>query len=472
MKLHWLSKFALSLVLLGTGCGPSAPAAKPKAPPPEVSVVEVVPRDIPVYGEWVGTLDGLVNAKIKAQVSGYLTQQLYKEGTVVRQGQPLFQLDPRPFEALVAQAQGTVSQSKGQFEQAQSAKRQAEAALSQARSQMLQAQAGLQQANGQRLQADAAYAQALANQKKTELDLDKYLPLLEAKAVTQQDVDNARQLNKVAQAQVQSAAALIASAVGTIDAAKAQIESAKSTMAAAQAQIGSAQASITTALAQGESAQAALQSARLNLEFTHILSPIDGLAGVASAEVGDLVGPTSDPLTLVSKVDPIKVIFPIPEQEYLENLRCTPATWQRRAERSKVEFELIQSDGSKYPRTGKFYSEDRGVGVSSGSLMLTVTFPNPDQSLRPGQYAKIRAIRYIEKGAILIPQRAVSELQDRRQVAVVGPDKKVSLRAIKVGPRQGSQWIVLEGLKAGESVIVEGLQKVSDGAVVLSKPYP
>src|SRR3984893_4468290 len=229
--------------------------------PPDVEVVRVEQQDVPIYTEWIGTTDGMVNADIKAQVTGYLLRQDYKEGSFVKKGQLLFEIDPRPFQAALDQANGQVAQFQGQLEQATSQVTQAEAQVAQANSQLQQTQAQL--------------AQAQANQVKTQLDVNKYAPLAEQKAVTQQDYDNAVQVNVVAKAQV--------------EAAKAGVEAARAQLRAASAQTGTAKASIATAKGQIENAQAAVRTAELNLGFTRIVSPIDGIAGIAQAQVGHLL---------------------------------------------------------------------------------------------------------------------------------------------------------------------------------------
>jgi len=465
-----LKSISVGFALLVVGCGGGQPPKK-EAPTPEVTVVQVDKRDVPVYGEWVGTMDGLVNAKIKAQVTGYLLRRDYQEGTFVRRGQPLFELDPRTFEAAVAQANGQLAQARGQLEAANSQRKTAQAALSQANSQLLQAKGGLEQAQGLVMQAEANLAQQQAQQGKTQLDEDRFRPLAERKAIPQQDMDNAVQANRVAKAQVQASVAQLQTAKGQFSSAGAQVEAANSTIQSALAQISSADAAITTALAQIESANAQVQTAQLNLGFTRITSPIDGLAGVASAQVGDLISPVSDPLTQVSTIDPIKVNFTIPEQEYIGNLKRNPGA-ARRADRLKaLRYELIQSDGSKYPQPGRFFSEDRNVAVNTGAIQLTVLFPNPQGNLRPGQYARVRAIRFVEKAALLVPQRAVTELQDRYQVAVVGAGNKVTMQPVKVGERIGHEWIISEGLKPGQTVVVDGAQKLAPDAVVKTRPY-
>src|SRR3989440_7883712 len=274
-----------ALIVAGQPNKPAQAAPRPL----DVEVVRVEQKDVPVYSEWIGTTDGIVNADIKAEVTGYLLRQDYKEGSFLKKGQLLFELDPRPFQAALDQANGLVAQFQGQLEQATSQVAQAEAQVAQANSQLLQSQAQL--------------AQAQANQVKTQLDVNKYAPLAEQKAVTQQDYDNAVQGNVVAKAQV--------------EAARAGVETARAQLRAATAQIGTAKAAINTAKGQIENAKAAVRTAQLNLGFTRIISPIDGIAGIAQAQVGNLITTTSAPLTTVSTVDPIKIYFTLSEQQYL-----------------------------------------------------------------------------------------------------------------------------------------------------------
>jgi len=411
--------------------------------PLDVQVVNVEQRDVPVYSEWIGTTDGMVNAEIKAQVTGYLLRQDYKEGSFVRKGQLLFEIDSRPFQAALDQAQGQLAQFKGQLEQANSHVKEAEAQVAQANSQLLQMQAQL--------------AQTQANQVKTQLDVNKYGPLLEQKAVTQQDYDNASQANVVAKAQVRAA--------------EASIETARAQIRAANAQVGTAKAAVTAAQGQIENANATIRTAELNLGFTRIISPIDGIAGLAQAQVGNLITTQSAPLTTVSTVDPIKVYFTVSEQEYLNYTRRHPTQEERETASRNLELELVLSDGTTYPQKGSFYFADRQVDPKTGAIRLAGTFPNPENVLRPGQYGKVRAVTSTKSDALLVPQRAVSQLQGGYQVAVVGADNHVEIRSVKVGDRTDALWIIDEGLKPGESVVVEGLQRIKPGAVVNPKPY-
>src|SRR6266480_3921031 len=428
----------VALIVAGRSSKPVQAAPRPL----DVEVVQVERQDVPIYSEWIGTTDGMVNADIKAQVTGYLLRQDYKEGSFVKKGQLLFEIDPRPFQAALDQANGLVAQYQGQLEQATSQVTQAEAQVGQANSQLLQSQAQL--------------AQAQANQVKTQLDVNKYAPLAEQKAVTQQDLDNAVQGNVVAKAQV--------------EAARAGVETARAQLRAANAQIGTAKAAINTAKGQIENAKAAVRTAQLNLGFTRIISPIDGIAGIAQAQVGNLITTTSAPLTTVSTVDPIKIYFTLSEQQYLYFNKAGLINARSEASVAQIELELILADGSTFPQKGSFYFADRQVDEKTGAIRMAGLFPNPENVLRPGQYGRVRAVTTTKNDALLVPQRAVTELQGTYQVAVVGRDNKVEIRTVKVGDRADSNWIIEDGLKAGESVIVEGLQKVRPGAVVNPKP--
>ncbi len=400
----------LTGLLLSAGIGCSDPP-KPASPPaPKVEVVEVERKDVPIYGEWIGTLDGFVNAEIKAQVSGYLLSQRYSEGSFVRKGQALFEIDPRPFQATVDQAAARLSQAEGQ----------------------------LAQANGQLLAAEAQVLLAKANQGKAELDVNRYTPLAKEKAITDQEMDNAVQADLAAKAQVKAAEAGVETANAAIQAAKAAIEAAKAEQSMAQ----------------------------LNLGFTRIVSPIDGVAGLATAQVGDLVSPSGPSLTTVSTVDPIKSYFTVSEQQYLRYVRTNPDPQQRQAHERDLELQLILADGSVYPHQGRFYVADREVSVQTGSIRLAGLFPNPGNILRPGQYGRVRAVTDTMNGALLIPQRAVTELQGSYQVAVVDKDNKIQIRTVQVGPRSGTNWIIEGGVNAGERVVVEGTQRVRPDAMV------
>jgi membrane fusion protein (multidrug efflux system) len=349
-------------------------------------VVRVEQKDVPIWKEWIGTLEGLVNAQIKPQVTGYLLRQTYQEGSFVKQGQLLFEIDPRTFQASLDQMKSQVANAESQL------------------------------------------ATAEANQVKAQIDVERYGPLAKEQAISQQDYDHAVQANFAAKAQVQAS--------------KAQIEAAKAQLAAAQ----------------------------LNVGFTKVLSLIDGIAGIAQAQIGDLVGPGTL-LTTVSTVDPIKVYFPVSERGYLDYIKENPDAAKRAAQESKLALQLILADGSVYPHSGHFSFADRQVDVKTGTLRLQGLFPNPGNILRPGQFARVRAITTTKRGALLIPQMAVSELQGTYQVAVVDSDNKVQIRPVKVGERFGTDWIIEQGLKPGERVVAEGLQKVRAGVAVNPTPH-
>ena len=381
---------ALCLVVIGLVIGATRPKHTSGPQPgasPDVEVVQVQQKDVPIYGEWIGTLDGFTNADVKAQVTGYLMRQGYQEGAFVKKGQLLFEIDPRPFQAALDQAQGQLAQ------------------------------------------ATAALANAEAVQGRTELDVNRYTPLAKEQAASQQDLDNAVQNNLAA----------------------------KATVATAKAQI--------------KSAEAAVETARINLDFTRLIAPIEGIAGQAQLQVGALVNLSSPPVTSVSTVDPIKVYFTVGEPQYLEWRRRFPTETTRQAADKNLRLELILADGSTYPHEGSFYFADRQVNESTGAIRIAGLFANPANILRPGGYGKVRAVIRTQQGALLVPQRAVSELQGGYQVAVVDDQNKVNIRTVQVGDRVGSEWVIAEGLKPGERVVAEGIQKVRPGMSVNPKPF-
>jgi RND family efflux transporter MFP subunit len=403
-----------ALLVFATACGyitRVAAASKPL----EVLVADVQQKDVPLYREWIGTVDGFVNAEIKAQVSGYLVKQAYTEGSFVREGQLLFQIDPRPFQAVLDQAAGRLAQSQGQ----------------------------LAQASAQLVQGEAEVAVAEANQHRVQLDVDRYTPLVQQHAITQQDLDNVTQNNMAAKAQLQAA--------------KAQVETDK--------------AQITAATAAVQSANAAVETARINLGFTRLTAAIDGIPGIAQLQVGALVSPASGAITTVSTLDPVKVYFTISEQEYLERKREYPSPEKFLEARARVQLELILADGTTYPEKGKVYFADRQVDVRTGAIRLAGLFPNPGNILRPGQYGRVRTAIAIQQGALLVPQQAVFDIQGTRQLAVVGTDNKVSVRPVTLGETVGHDWIVSEGVKPGERVVAEGVQKVRPGMQVDPRPF-
>lgn len=402
----WAASGLFLAAFMTPGCSTRTSAAN--SPPVfEVEVAQVQQKDVPIYREWIGTLDGMVNAAIKAQVPGYLRSQGYAEGSFVKQGQLLFEIDPRPFQAALDQAQGQLAQANGQ----------------------------LAQANAQLLQSKAQLVSAEANQRKAQLDEDRYTPLVKQQAITQQDMDNAIQGNLSAKAQV--------------EAAKAQVETSKAQIQAAAATV--------------EAAKAGVETARVNLGFTRLVSPIDGIAGAAKVQVGNLVSPAADAVTTVSTLDPIKATFTVGEQEYLSLTR--DATHM-----SRLQLELILVDGTTYLNKGKFYFADREVNPSTGAIQLTALFPNPRNVLRPGQYAKVRTAVSTLTGALLVPQPAITELQGSYQAAIVDSANRVDIQTVKVGDRIGPLWIVTEGLKPGQRVVTRGLQKIRPGMLVNPKP--
>ena len=381
---------AVSLLVVGLFVGaiyPKHASGAGPATPPDVEVVQVEQKDVPIFGEWIGTLDGLTNADVRAQVTGYLLRQGYREGAFVNKGQLLFEIDPRPFRAAVDQAQGQLAQAK------------------------------------------AMLANAQAVQGRTELDVTRYTPLAKEQAASQQDLDNAVQNNLAA----------------------------KATVASAQAQI--------------KADEAAVETAKINLNFTRLLAPIDGIAGQAQLQVGALVNLGSGPVTSVSTVDPIKVYFTVGEPQYLAWRKRFPTETSRLAADKNLRLELILADGSTYAHEGTFYFADRQVNESTGAIRIAGLFPNPGNILRPGGYGKVRAAVRLQQDALLVPQRAVSELQGSYQIAIVDDKNKVSIRAVKVDDRVGSQWIIADGIKPGERVIAEGVQKVRPGMQVNPKPF-
>jgi membrane fusion protein (multidrug efflux system) len=336
-------------------------------PPPTVSVATVVEKDVPIESDWVATLDGFTNAQIQPQVTGYLVKQTYQEGSFVHKDDVLFQIDPRPFQAVVDQA------------------------------------------NGQLAQANAQLGLAVIN-------VNRDTPVAKLHAIAQSQLDNDIQAKLSAEAAV-------------------------------------------------ETAKATVETAELNLGFTQVRSLIDGIAGIAQTQVGSLVSPTTI-LTTVSKVDPIKVYFPISEQEYLRIADKISGSVNLLSSENPVPLTLTLANGNEYPQKGKIIFADRQVDPQTGTIRIVGAFPNRGNILRPGQFGRIQAITDNRKNALLIPQRSVTDLQGNYQVAVVGPDDKVEIRKVTVGDRIGDLWIITDGLKPGERVITEGFQKVGPGSPV------
>ncbi len=369
------SLWLLSLLSLALVHCKGETASAPPPPSVQVEVADVIQKDVPIHSEWVGTTDGMVNAQIRAQVSGYLIKRPYTEGAFAKKGDLLFELDPSKFKTTLDQAQGDLAKAQAQFI-------------------------------------------------KTKQDVERDTPLAQQGAISQKELDDSIQFH--------------AAAKGNVAAAKAAVEQAK-----------------------------------LNLGWTKVTAPIDGVVGIAKAQLGDLIDANSE-LTSMSTVDPIKVYFPISEQEYLE---ASDKVQQRYKEREKGEeykgasLELILGGEKVYPHKGQFFLVDRQVDIKTGTIRVAATFPNPNNILRPGQFARVRAVTKTREKALLVPQRAVTEMQGSYQVAVVTPENKVDIRPIKVGQRSGNLWIVDQGLKQGERVVVEGLQKVKAGMTVEPKLF-
>ncbi len=357
---------ATAALLCFAGCKHKPHATLPL--PPIVEVAAVIQADVPIYHEWIGSLDGLVNAQIRAQVTGYLLAQNYREGDPIKKGDLLFEIDARPFQAALDQAKGLL-------------------------------------------------AQAEARLGKTELDVKRYAPLVKDRAISQEEYDDAVQADLEAKAAVVSA--------------KAQVE-----------------------------------QAQLNLGFTKITSPIDGIASIAKAQIGDLVGPATGELTTVSTIDPIKAYYNVTEQAYINFTKLFSTETDRNERLKQLEIELILADGTVYPLKGRIYAADRQIGPTTGALRLEALFPNPGNALRPGEFARVRVKFDLKHDTLLVPQRAVSELQGSYQVAVVDGDNKIHVQPVRVGDRSGNLWMIEDGLRAGQRVVVEGIQKVREGMVV------
>src|SRR5213595_3439145 len=371
-----MKRFAVLAALLicvsfVTGC--SKKPAQTDPAPPEVLVTTVTPQDVPRVLERVATLDGFINANINAQVQGNIVSRDYEEGSVVKKGDLLFQIDHRPFEAALAQAKGTLAKDK-------------------------------------------------ANQVKADADEKRAMDLFNKKVISDQERDTA--------------------------------------IAAAQA----GRANI-------EADEAAVMQAELNLGYTRVISPISGVAAIATAQVGDLVGPNTGPLTTVSQLDPIKAVVTAGEGPFTDFVSRHPDPDERQRYVNSLEFNLILGNGNVYPQKGKFYALDRNLDPKTGAIRYEVTFPNPGNILRPGQFGKVRFVADMKKGALVIPQEAVNELQGSYQVAVVDQNNKVSIRPVKMGERIGAMWEVAEGLKPGDKVVVQGLQKAREGSTVTAKDW-
>ena len=422
-------------VITAAGCGDASRAAAPP-PPPVVKVEPVIERDVPISVEYVGTLVGYINAQIRARVAGHMVSQNYTEGSFVKAGDLLFQVDPRPFQTAADQADAKLHLAESQ--------------LSQAKAQVSASQAQVEQAIAKVAQDEAQVKRAEATQRQTELDVNRYTPLAQRGSVSQQELDNAVQSN-------------LANLAG-VAAARAAVQNSEASVSQARAALERAHADVKTQEANIAAARASLEDARLNLGYTRVLSPIAGVAGFRGANIGDYVGPSDGtPLTTVSQVDPIYTEFPVGEQRALTVLRQWDA--DPRAARD-IELELILADGTVYPRRGRAVALDRQVDVTSGTVLARGVFPNPGNVLRPGQYAKVRAVVEVKKAALLVPQRAVQDVQGTHQIAVVRPDDTIDIRTVKLDARVGPLWVVTSGLKPGERVVVEGGDRVRAGQKV------
>jgi RND family efflux transporter MFP subunit len=373
MKKIFAGFIGAALLSSSLGCSNSNVRASIGPPPAKVEVAPIIQKDVSIQGEWVGTLEGYVNAQISPQVSGYLIRQDYREGALVKKGQVLFEIDPRPFQAV----------------------------LDQAKAQLAQAQAQVGNA---------------------ELNVKRDIPEAEAHAIPRSQLDTDTQSLRGAKAAV-------------------------------------------------EASQAAVEQAELNLGYTRVVSLVDGIAGINTVQVGNLVGP-STVLTAVSQVSPIKVYFPISEQEYLRMADGGgPGSVDFIAHASRIPLQLTLADGSIYPHPGRIIFADRQVNTQTGTIQIVGEFPNSRNLLRPGQYARIQASTGKLTGALLAPQAAVSQTQGSYQIAVVGSDNRVQLRSVQVGPRVGTLWVITKGLNPGERVVAVGADQTKDGELVNAKPY-
>ena len=362
----------LGVVLVtGSACSKEAPPAAP--PPPEVMVTEPIQRDVPVSMELVGQAVGFQDVEIRARVEGFLDKMAFTEGSLVKKGDLLYEIDPKDLQTAVANAKGNLATWQARLEKAKN-------------------------------------------------DVNRFKPLVAQQAVSQQELDNA---------------------LAAQDAATAQVDAQK----------------------------AALEKAQIDLGYATIRSPIDGLIGTTKVKTGNLVGRgESTLLVTISQIDPILFRAGIAEAEYLKVARRVQGQKQSGVARGEpVPIQLILADGTVHPHTGRLDAVERNVDTLTGTIALQIKFDNPERYVRPGQYGRIRFDIDLKKGAILVPQRAVQELQGLYSLAVVGADNKVAFRNVKVGPREGSLWVIEEGLKPGERVIIEGLQKIRDGMVVAPK---
>lgn len=390
-----------------------APEANAVPKPPAVTVAPATQRPVPVYGQYVGQTEAVKTVEVRARVEGYLERQAVPDGADVKAGDLLFVIDARPFEAALRQAEATVARDTAQL-------RQAEAALVQREADVQQAQANVERDVAQ-------YDNARTNER-------RYSELLKKELVAAEQYEQYR-TNMVALDK-------------TVQANRAALETTKALVAAAKATIENAKAAI-------RADEAAVETARLQLGYTVIRSPLDGRMGKADVRVGSLVGRSdSTLLATVSTIDPMYVNFSVSEREALQ-------VWRKRPGASGIAITL--PDDSTYPQTGTLDFVDRAVDPRTGTLALRAAFPNPARVLQPGQYVRLRVLLEERGDAVLIPQAAVQESQGSASVFVVAPDRTVQSRTVRLGPRFETQWVVDEGVKPGEDVVVSGLQQIRAG---------
>lgn len=417
----------VSICLIGScafevACGGGAKADKPPLPPPVVSVVNVQPTDVPIYSEYSAQTFARDVVEIRGRVDGFIQKRLFEVGSDVQAGQVLYELDLRPYEADVAKASGDVQQA-------------------QANLQFAREQVALQQ-------AEADLAQAEANLAKAQLDVKRLEPLISQQAASKEELDDAQAALRANEANVAAR--------------KANVQQIR---LSTQAQLG-------TSGAQVLSNKALLRSAELNLEYSTIRAPIAGRIGDTLIPVGGLVSKTSaTPLTTIVPLDPIWVRFKVSEGEYLYTQSRAKQPAGGRPVLADAPLELVLADGKVHPFPGHVQNALNQVDQKTGTLEMQATFPNPKHNVLPGQFARVRFRSEERQGALLVPQRAVLELQGMQSVLVVGPENKVLARSIVPGDRVGDRWIISQGLKPGDRVIVEGALKVRPGMPVTPQPY-
>ncbi|MGE5489232.1 MAG: efflux RND transporter periplasmic adaptor subunit [bacterium] len=406
----------LGAAMLAAGCGASSGqgGSSPQSAP-VVLVTEVQPVDVPIFAEIAAQTYARDTVEVRGRVAGYIDKWLFKPGAEVKAGQVLYELDLRPYEAAVAEARGSL--------------RQSEADLEFARNQVALAQ------------AEANLASAEANYTKALQDYERLKPLAEADAASKQDLD--------------AATAALRAQEATVAALKANVQQTK---LSTKTQIAAMEGKV-------EALRAALRNAELNREYAIIRAPISGRIGDSLVPVGGLVSPNSaQPLTTIVPLDPIWVRFKMPEAEYL--------SWANRGRAiSDLPVTLILADGSEFPFKGKVENSLNEVDPKTGTLELQARFPNPKHTVLPGQFGRVRVQVDYRKGVLVIPQRAVQQLQNLQRVYTVGPDNTIEVRAVVTGDRTGDGWVIEQGLKASDRVVVEGQMKVRPGMRVTANPY-